>query len=382
MEHYLDNAATTKPCAEAAAAVMSCISAHYGNPSSLHRKGLEAQHEVEYARNQIAGALGCKAQEIVFTSGATESSNLAIRGAVAAYGRKRKKIVASAVEHASVKATLSYLETLGFTVVTVPPAADGEYHTEDFLREIDSSVCLVSMMLVNNENGCRLPVENVFRMVKRNDPEIITHCDAVQGFLKIPFKPRTLCADLVSVSGHKVHALKGVGALYIRHGVRVKPILCGSEQERGLRPGTESVPLIASFGAATEKAVPEHRRTSGTGFSASQQFDRTAAGNGRRDHSGHRGSISLCAEHFPAGLSLGDRAALSGTAGSLCFQRLGMFQGSQQRRTGIIRSKARRGGQCPANQLLCREHRGGYCGTGTGTAGRTERTDALIQQKC
>ena len=113
MEHYLDNAATTKPCAEAAAAVMSCISAHYGNPSSLHRKGLEAQHEVEYARNQIAGALGCKAQEIVFTSGATESSNLAIRGAVAAYGRKRKKIVASAVEHASVKATLSYLETLG-----------------------------------------------------------------------------------------------------------------------------------------------------------------------------------------------------------------------------------------------------------------------------
>ena len=253
MEHYLDNAATTKPCAEAAAAVMSCISAHYGNPSSLHRKGLEAQHEVEYARNQIAGALGCKAQEIVFTSGATESSNLAIRGAVAAYGRKRKKIVASAVEHASVKATLSYLKTLGFTVVTVPPAADGEYHTEDFLREIDSSVCLVSMMLVNNENGCRLPVENVFRMVKRNDPEIITHCDAVQGFLKIPFKPRTLCADLVSVSGHKVHALKGVGALYIRHGVRVKPILCGSEQERGLRPGTESVPLIASFGAATEK---------------------------------------------------------------------------------------------------------------------------------
>ena len=107
MEHYLDNAATTKPCAEAAAAVMSCISAHYGNPSSLHRKGLEAQHEVEYARNQIAGALGCKAQEIVFTSGATESSNLAIRGAAAAYGRKRKKIVASAVEHASVKATLS-----------------------------------------------------------------------------------------------------------------------------------------------------------------------------------------------------------------------------------------------------------------------------------
>lgn len=196
------------------------------------------------------------------------------------------------------KATLSYLKTLGFTVVTVPPAADGEYHTEDFLREIDSSVCLVSMMLVNNENGCRLPVENVFRMVKRNDPEIITHCDAVQGFLKIPFKPRTLCADLVSVSGHKVHALKGVGALYIRHGVRVKPILCGSEQERGcVRHRKCAVDCFVRGGNG--KAVPEHRRTSGTGFSASQQSDRTAAGNGRRDHSGHRGSISLCAEPFP-----------------------------------------------------------------------------------
>ena len=183
MEHYLDNAATTKPCAEAAAAVMSCISAHYGNPSSLHRKGLEAQHEVEYARNQIAGALGCKAQEIVFTSGATESSNLAIRGAVAAYGRKRKKIVASAVEHASVKATLSYLETLGFTVVTVPPAADGEYHVEDFLREIDSSVCLVSMMLVNNELGTLLPVAEAAQSIRDAGSPALLHCDAVQAFL-------------------------------------------------------------------------------------------------------------------------------------------------------------------------------------------------------
>lgn len=232
------------------------------------------------------------------------------------------------------------------------------------------------------KTGCRLPVENVFRMVKRNDPEIITHCDAVQGFLKIPFKPRTLCADLVSVSGHKVHALKGVGALYIRHGVRVKPILCGSEQERGLRPGTESVPLIASFGAATEKLslnIEERlERVSQLRSSLIAQL-REMDGVIIRDI---EGASPYVLNHFPAGLSLGDRAALSGAAGSLCFQRLGMFQGSQQRRTGIIRGKARRGGQCPANQLLCREHRGGHCGTGTGTAGRTERTDALIRQKC
>ena len=212
MEHYLDNAATTKPCAEAAAAVMSCISSHYGNPSSLHRKGLEAQHEVEYARNQVAGALGCKAQEIVFTSGATESTNLALCGAAAAYGRKRKKIITSAVEHASVRETMAHLETLGFTVVSVPPAEDGLYHAEDFLKEVDKDTCMVSIMLVNNENGYRMPVEEVFRTVKRRDPDIITHCDAVQGFLKVSFKPRTLCADLVSLSGHKVHALKGAAA--------------------------------------------------------------------------------------------------------------------------------------------------------------------------
>lgn len=255
MEHYLDNAATTKPCAEAAAAVMSCISSHYGNPSSLHRKGLEAQHEVEYARNQVAGALGCKAQEIVFTSGTTESTNLALCGAAAAYGRKRKKIITSAVEHASVRETMAHLETLGFTVVSVPPAEDGLYHAEDFLKEVDKDTCMVSIMLVNNENGYRMPVEEVFRTVKRRDPDIITHCDAVQGFLKVSFKPRTLCADLVSLSGHKVHALKGAGALYIRQGVRLKPVLYGSRQEKGLRPGTEGVPVIAAFGAAAEKLV-------------------------------------------------------------------------------------------------------------------------------
>lgn len=251
MEHYLDNAATTKPCAEAAAAVMSCISAHYGNPSSLHRKGLEAQHEVEYARNQIAGALGCKAQEIVFTSGATESSNLAIRGAVAAYGRKRKKIVASAVEHASVKATLSYLETLGFTVVTVPPAADGEYHTEDFLREIDSSVCLVSMMLVNNETGCIFPVQEVARLLREKNSRALLHCDAVQGFLKVPCDPVGWGVDLMSLSAHKIGGPKGAGALYTAPELRnLRPLLPGGGQEGGLRSGTEATAQIAGFARA------------------------------------------------------------------------------------------------------------------------------------
>lgn len=256
MEHYLDNAATTKPCAEAVAAMMHSVTQCYGNPSSLHQKGLEAQHVMDLARKQIADALGCKSQELFFTSGATESNNLSLRGIAAAYGRRRKKIVVSAVEHASVKQTLEFLETQGFTIVSIAPGDDGMYHAADFLRAVDADTCLISMMLVNNENGYRMPVEEVFRAVKRRDPEVITHCDAVQGFLKVPFRTRALCADLISISGHKVHGVKGIGALYVKQGIRVKSILFGGHQEKGIRPGTESVPLIAAFGAAAEKLSP------------------------------------------------------------------------------------------------------------------------------
>ncbi len=256
MEHYLDNAATTKPCAEAAAAVMRCVLENYGNPSSLHRKGLEAQHEIDSAREQIAHALGCKPQEILFTSGATESNAIALQGGAAAYGRKRKTIVVSAVEHASVGNTIEALAMQGFVIKKVYPSADGIYRASDFLKEVDNDTFMISMMLVNNENGCRMPVEETFRAVKRHFPEVITHCDAVQGFLKVPFRTRTLEADYISISGHKVNGLKGVGALYVRKGVRIKPLFFGGHQENGIRPGTESVPLIAAFGAAVGKLYP------------------------------------------------------------------------------------------------------------------------------
>ncbi len=256
MEHYLDNAATTHPCAEAAAAMMYCMSECWGNPSSLHRKGLKAQHIIDESRQSIADAIGCKPQEILFTSGATESSNLALRGAAAAYGRKRKKIIVSGVEHASVRKTIQQLKESGFSVSTVLPREDGMFHTADFLKELDENTCLISIMLINNENGYRLPVEDVFRAAKRRFPDIITHCDAVQAFLKVPFRVRTLGADLISLSGHKVHAAKGAGALYIQQGIRVKPLLFGGHQEREIRPGTESVPLIAAFGEAVRYHLP------------------------------------------------------------------------------------------------------------------------------
>ncbi len=254
--HYLDNAATTKPCSAAIDAMTRCMTETYGNPSSLHRMGLMAQHEVDEARNNIARAIGAKTGEIYFTSGATESNNLALRGVTHTYGKRHRTIVVSAVEHASVRATFNVLEEEGYTVRRISPRADGKIYAADFIDAVDEDTCLVSCMLMGNENGYRFPVEEIFRGARRKNPTIMTHCDAVQGFLKIPISVRSLSADLISFSGHKVHAAKGVGALYVRTGVRLKPILYGGHQEHSLRPGTESVPLIAAFGASVAQFSP------------------------------------------------------------------------------------------------------------------------------
>ena len=256
MEVYLDNAATTKPCEEAVAAAVTAMTQKYGNPSSLHCAGLEAQLLMDAARKTIADSIGADSGCIYFTSGATESNNLALRGASAAYGRKRKKIVISAVEHASVEETAADLETKGFEVIRVSPREDGRFYAADFINACDENTCLVSMMYVNNETGYILPVKEVFSAINRRMPDIITHTDCVQAYMKLPVKVSALNADLVSLSAHKIHGVKGVGALYIRKGVRVLPIVTGGKQEKGIRSGTESVPLIAAFGAAVEKMLP------------------------------------------------------------------------------------------------------------------------------
>lgn len=256
MEVYLDNAATTKPCAEAVEAAVAAMTDNYGNPSSLHRVGLNAQLLMDSARKTIADSIGADSGCIYFTSGATESNNLALRGASAAYGRKRKKIVISAVEHASVEETAADLEKKGFEVVGVSPREDGRYYSADFVNACDDDTCLISMMYVNNETGYIMPVKETFAAVKRKYPDIVTHTDCVQAYMKLPVKASALCADLISLSGHKIHGAKGVGALYIKKGVRVLPVVTGGKQEKGIRSGTESVPLIAAFGAAVKKLVP------------------------------------------------------------------------------------------------------------------------------
>lgn len=256
MSVYLDNAATTKPCEEAVKAAVDAMTENYGNPSSLHRAGLDAQLVMDSARKTIAASIGAESSEIYFTSGATESNNLALRGASAAYGRRKKKIVISAVEHASVDETASALEKNGFEIVRVSPREDGRFYAEDFVSACDDNTCLISMMLVNNETGYIMPVKETFMAVKRNFPDIITHCDCVQGYMKLAIKASSLGADLISLSAHKIHGVKGVGAIYIKRGIRVIPVVTGGHQEKGIRSGTESVPLIAAFGAAVDCLKP------------------------------------------------------------------------------------------------------------------------------
>lgn len=249
-EHYLDNSATTPVLPAAAQKALELMTENFGNPSSLHKRGFAAKQELEAARTAVAGALSAKSEEIVFTSGGTEANNLAIFGAANAMQRRGKKIVTTQIEHDSVLNSMRELERQGFEVVYLAPNADGTITKEQLESAIDEQTVLVSLMRVNNETGAILPVEQAARIIKRKKSPALLHTDAVQAFGKLDCNPQKLGADLLTVSGHKVHAPKGVGALYIRKGVRILPILHGGGQERTLRSGTESVPLIGAFGVA------------------------------------------------------------------------------------------------------------------------------------
>lgn len=252
---YLDNAATTKPCSEACQAVMKGLEC-FGNPSSLHKAGLEAEQLVTAARESTAKALGVSADEICFTSGATESSNTAIFGAYKAHGKRKKRVVTTTVEHPSVAKCFDELERSGCEVIRISPDENGEFQAEDIFSAVNDDTFLVSCMLVNNETGAVLPIEKAFSMIKKKFPKVLTHCDCVQGFMKLPFTAKKLSADMISLSGHKIYAPKGIGALYVKKGVHIPALLLGGGQEKGFRSGTESVPLICGFGAAVEKLMP------------------------------------------------------------------------------------------------------------------------------
>lgn len=252
MEIYLDNGATTRVCPEAAEAALKVMLEDYGNPSSTHRKGREAKAVLERARAQIMAALGARDGELAFTSGGSESDNWAILEGAEARRRVGRHILSSAAEHDAVEKTLEAARQRGWEVTLLPPGADGGVSPEAVREALRPDTALVSLMLVNNETGAITDIPGVRRVMKEAGSRALLHTDAVQGFLKVPFTAPSLGADLISLSGHKIHAPKGVGALYLAKGVRLSPLLFGGGQENGLRSGTEALPQIAAFGAAAE----------------------------------------------------------------------------------------------------------------------------------
>lgn len=249
-EIYLDNSATTVVTKSVADAVYEAMTVNYGNPSSLHSKGFEAEKEIEGTRKIIANKLNCDYRDIYFTSGGTEANNLAIIGIAESKKRSGKKIVTTAIEHASVLESMQYLETLGFEVVYLTPESDNEISKEKIINAIDSNTILTSIMLVNNETGGIQPVESAAKAIKFKKLNSVLHSDCVQAFGKMPINVKKMGIDIVTISGHKIHAPKGIGAIYISPSVRISKRTFGGEQERKIRPGTQSVPLISGFGRA------------------------------------------------------------------------------------------------------------------------------------
>lgn len=258
---YLDNSATTKPDKAVADKIYEMLTVNFGNPSSFHKEGLNANLELRAAREKIANALSCESEEIYFTSGGTEANNLAILGAAEAGKRKGKRIVTTAIEHESVLQSVDELEKQGFEVIRLMPDKQGRITEQQVFDSVNSDTILVSMMYVNNEVGSIMPVKSIKKAVKRANAPALIHIDCVQAFGKLEVKPSKLGADLVTVTAHKIHGPKGVGALYLKKGTRILPRVFGGEQEKKLRPGTEAIPLIAGFGVAAD-LIPDLKKQS------------------------------------------------------------------------------------------------------------------------
>ena len=255
MEIYLDNSATTKVCREAADAMMKTLTENYGNPSSLHSKGVEASKALENARQNLADALSCSKDEIFFTTSGTTANNTAIFGAVNANRRKGNRIITTSLEHPSVNECMKRLEEQGYEVIRLKPDMHGAFSPMELMNAINNKTILVSIMAVNNEIGTINPINQIKTALKRASSDALIHVDAVQAFGKTPLNPSKAGIDLLTVSSHKIHGPKGAGALYIRKGVKIQPHVLGGGQEKGIFSGTEAIPAIVGFGAAV-KALP------------------------------------------------------------------------------------------------------------------------------
>ena len=250
--HYLDNAATTRVLPEAAEAAVHAMLEEFGNPSSLHRMGLEASHLLEDSRKTVASALGCLPEELYFTACGTESTNISLHGAAHLNRHKKGRIIVTEIEHAATINTAKQLADSGFDVVFLAPDATGHITPEVLSEALTEDTVLLSCQLVNNEIGTVQPVEQLGKLLKAKAPKALFHIDAVQGLCRVRLTPKKWNCDLMSVSGHKIGAPKGIGALYVKKGLRLPPLTFGGGQEKGMRPGTEAVPNIAAFAKACE----------------------------------------------------------------------------------------------------------------------------------
>ena len=257
MEVYLDNSATTRCYDEVAALVSKVMCTDYGNPSSMHHKGVEAEQYLRYARETLARLLKVNEKEILFTSGGTEADNIALIGTAMANHRRGRHLITTRMEHPAVLQTMAYLERQGFEVTYLPVDHEGRISLSDLERAIRKDTILVSIMHVNNEIGSVQPIAEAGELIKRCNPQTLFHVDAVQGFGKFRIHPARMEIDMLSVSGHKIHGPKGVGFLYIRSGSKVNPIVYGGGQQRNMRSGTENVPGIAGLAQAAQEAYED-----------------------------------------------------------------------------------------------------------------------------
>ena len=249
---YLDNSATTRPFDEVREIMNKVMDVDFGNPSSMHNLGVVSENYIKKAKEQIAKTLKCKESEILFTSGGTESDNMSIIGGCMANARIGKHIITTGIEHPAILETCAFMEKQGYEVTYLPVGKDGRVRVEDLKSALRKDTVIVSIMHVNNEIGSTMPLEEIGKAVKENNPATLFHVDSVQGYGKYRINPKKLGIDLLSISGHKIHGPKGIGVLYIAEKTKISPIIFGGGQQKAMRSGTENVPGIAGIGLAAE----------------------------------------------------------------------------------------------------------------------------------
>lgn len=329
MEVYLDNSATTRCFDDVAALMTQVMCRDYGNPSSLHLKGVQAETYIRYAKETIAKALKVNEKEIYFTSGGTESDNVALIGSALANYRAGRRLITTEVEHPGIMQAMKHLEEQGFHVTYLPVDKNGIISLEDLRRAMTKDTILVSIMHTNNEIGALQPIEEAGALIKKANPSTLFHVDAVQGFGKKRIYPKRMNIDMLSASGHKIHGPKGVGFLYIQENVKIKPIIFGGGQQNGIRSGTENVPGIAGLGKAVEMIYTDLEAEVNMLYSLKQLFvdgvtkleNVTVNGLTGRDSAPHVVSVSVRGIRSEVLLHALEDRGIYVSAGSACSAR-------------------------------------------------------------